>query len=135
MAFSIQSLLFIASLAATSTDAFVTPSGAALSSRTSTAVYAEAVETSNADFIVRAVEGGEDDPTVVDVAAYRNNMVNPQMMVERAQKKRDSLDTTKEAINGLKAGLLYVGPIIGIGSYVSTSGDNALTAALSNYGE
>ncbi|VEU38514.1 unnamed protein product [Pseudo-nitzschia multistriata] len=134
MAFSIQSLLFIASLAATSTDAFVTPSGAALSSRTSTAVYAEAVETSNADFIVRAVEGGEDDPTVVDVAAYRNNMVNPQMMVERAQKKRDSLDTTKEAINGLKAGLLYVGPIIGIGTYVSTSGDNALTAALSNYG-
>jgi len=124
-------LLALASLAATSSDAFVTPTRATLSKgTTTTSIFAE-VETK--DFIVKVVEGGEDDDTVVDVAAYRNNLVNPQMMVDRAQKKRDSLDTTKAAIDGVKIGLLYVGPVIGIGTYVSTTGDSALTDAITNY--
>lgn len=137
-------LLVIASLAATSSTshAFVTPSGATLSSTsksttTTTARNAEALggDVSSADFTVRVVEGGENDSKVVDVAAYRNNLINPQMMVDRAQKKRDSIDTTKAAFDGIKVGLLYVGPVIGIGTYFSTPGDGALSSALSNYGE
>lgn len=136
-------LLVIASLVATSSKshAFVTPSGATLSStskRTTTATTrnAEALggDASIADFKVRVVEGGENDSKVVDVAAYRNNLVNPQMMVDRAQKKRDSIDTTKAAFDGIKIGLLYVGPVIGLGTYFSTPGDGALNSALSNYG-
>ena len=131
--------LAIASLAAGTSHAFVTPSQIAISSSKSpfTPLQAAAVDDNNvgSGFIVRPVDGGEDDPTVVDIAAYRNNLVNPQMMVDRAQKKRDSIDTTKAAIDGLKVGLLYVGPIIGIGSYFAAEGQNALPHALENYGE
>lgn len=132
-------LLLIASALATSSRAFVTPPGSALPSlKTSSserAVSTADVDTNENDvgYKVRAVEGGEDDYTVVDVAAYRNNLVNPQMVVDRAQKKRDSIDTTKSAIDGLKVGLLYVGPIVGVGTYFSATGDNPLTEALSNY--
>jgi hypothetical protein len=73
------------------------------------------------------VGGGTDDPRVVDIATYRNGMVNPKMMVERAQAKRDAIDTTKAALDGLKIGLLYVGPAIGIGT-----GD--VSDAVANYG-
>jgi len=129
-------LALVSLFATSSSDAFVTPRGATLS----TALHAEALDTdvttksSSADFMVRAVEGGEDDSTVVDVAAYRNNLVSPQMVVDRARKKRDAIDTTKAAIDGLKVGLLYVGPIIGVGTYFTTTGDNPLNEALGNYG-
>jgi hypothetical protein len=138
-------LLVIAALVAASSHAFVTPPGATFSTLSNTpittkhtdaaaAVDGDDKSDSNVGFKVRYVEGGEDDSTVVDVAAYRNNLVNPQMVVDRAQKKRDSIDTTKAAIDGLKVGLLYVGPIIGVGSYFTATGDNALTSALTNYG-
>ena len=134
--------LLLVSLVAASTHAFVTPTGVTLSSSssstTTTTVYAATAagdDNSNSGYTVRVVEGGEDDPTVVDVAAYRNNLVNPQMVVNRAQKKRDSIDNTKAALDGLKIGLLYVGPIIGVGTYFSSNGDNAVTEALTNYGE
>lgn len=122
----------IASLVAVSSNGFVTPPGVAFT--TSSKSLSASADDGDKDFMVRFVEGGEDDSTVVDVAAYRNNLVNPQMMVDRAQKKRDSLDTTKAAIDGLKAGLLYVGPIIGVGTYFTATGDNAVTDALTNYG-
>lgn len=130
-------LLVIASLAAASSHAFVTPPGLTLSKTpiTKHASAADGEAISDVGFMVRQVEGGEDDSTVVDIAAYRNNLVNPQMMVDRAQKKRDSIDTTKAAIDGLKVGLLYVGPIIGVGSYFSATGDSALTDALTSYGK
>lgn len=131
-------LFAIASLAVASSHAFVTPPGLTFSSKisplTKHAEGADGKDESDRSFLVRVVEGGEGDSTVVDVAAYRNNLVNPQMMVDRAQKKRDAIDTTKAAIDGLKVGLLYVGPIIGVGTYFSASGDGALTSALSNYG-
>ena len=131
-------LLVIASLMAASSHAFVSPPGVAFSSSKSPITnHAEASvveDKSDVGYVVKVVEGGEDDSTVVDVAAYRNNLVNPQMMVDRAQKKRDAIDTSKAAIDGLKVGLLYVGPIIGIGTYFTATGDNALTSALTNYG-
>lgn len=127
-------LLVIAAVAVASSNAFVTP-GATLSKSRITTQHAATVEgETDVGYMVRVVEGGEDDPTVVDVAAYRNNLVNPQMMVDRAQKKRDAIDVNQAAIDGLKVGLAYVGPIIGIGTYFTTSGDNALTSALTNYG-
>lgn len=138
-----QLLLVIASLVAASSHAFVTPpTGVTFSSISNTAITKHAAkaldggddQSGDVSYTVRHVEGGEDDPTVVDVAAYRNQLVNPQMVVDRAQKKRDSIDTTKAAIDGLKVGLLYVGPIIGVGSYFTATGDNALTSALTNYG-
>ncbi len=78
------------------------------------------------------VEGGEGNSRVVDIATYRNNMVNPQMMVERAQAKRDAIDTTKAALDGLKIGLLYVGPVIAIGTYFGGTKD--ITETVTNYG-
>ncbi len=126
-------LLAIASLVVASSYAFVTPPG--VSKISPLTKHAESADgESNPGFLVRVVEGGEEDSTVVDVAAYRNNLVNPQMMVDRAQKKRDAIDTDKAAMDGLKIGLLYVGPIVGIGTYFTTTGDNALISALSNYG-
>ena len=131
-------LLAIASLVVASSHAFVTPPGATFSSSKSPLTkHAESTavdDKSDVGYVVRVVEGGELDPTVVDVAAYRNNLVNPKMMVDRAQKKRDAIDTTKAAIDGLKVGLLFVGPVIGIGTYFTTTGENALTSALTNYG-
>lgn len=141
--------LLIASILSASSRAFVTPPGVTFASPSSSSSSfpkpssselavsaADGIDQSKNDvgYKVRVVEGGEDDSTVVDVAAYRNNLVNPQMMVDRAQKKRDAVDTNKAAIDGLKVGLLYVGPIIGIGSYFSASGGNQLTEALTNYG-
>ena len=128
--------LVIVSLVAASTHAFVIPTtGVTLSSSSTTSTYATALDDNSISYKVNVVQGGEDDSTVVDVASYRNNLVNPQMMVDRAQKKRDSVDTTKSALNGLKIGLLYIGPIIGVGTYFSSTGDNQVTDALTNYGE
>ncbi len=81
-------------------------------------------------YAVEAVEGGEKDPRVLDVAAFRNGMVNPEMMVERAKNKRDSIDNTAAAVNGLKIGLLYVGPVIGLFTYLES---DDVSSALSNY--
>lgn len=115
----------------------MTPPGVTFSSSKSPiTIHAEAAvveDKSDVGYVVKAVEGGEGDSMVVDVAAFRNNLVNPQMMVDRAQKKRDAIDTSKAAIDGLKVGLLYVGPLIGIGTYFTATGDNALTSALTNY--
>lgn len=80
------------------------------------------------DFTVEVVEGEE---RVLDVASFRNGMTNPEMMVERAQAKRDAVDRKGAAIEGLKIGLLYVGPAIGLFTYFQTED---LTGALQNYG-
>lgn len=79
---------------------------------------------------VEVVVGGDDDPRVLDVAAFRNGLVNPEMMVERAKSKRNEIDTTSAALDGLKIGLLVVGPVIGGFTYVET---NDVTNALQNY--
>lgn len=80
--------------------------------------------------VVDVVTGGEDDPRVLDVAAFRNGMINPEMMVERAKSKRDAIDTTSDALKGLKIGLLYVGPLIGGFTYLES---NDVASALQNY--
>ncbi len=82
------------------------------------------------DYTVEVVKGGETDPRVLDVAAFRNGMVNPAMMVERAKSKRDAIDTTAAAVDGLKIGLVYVGPLIGLLTYLESKD---VTSALSNY--
>lgn len=81
-------------------------------------------------YAVEVLVGGEENPRVLDVAAFRNGMVNPEMMVERAKSKRDAVDTTAAALDGLKIGLAIVGPVIGGFTYVET---NDLTSALQNY--
>jgi hypothetical protein len=62
----------------------------------------------------------------------RNSLVNPEMMVERAQAKRDAVDTTKAAVDGLKIGLLIVGPVVAVGTYLDS---NDLLRAAANYGK
>ena len=54
------------------------------------------------------------------------------MMVERAQAKRDAIDTTKAAFDGLKIGLLYVGPVVGLGTFLETKDT---VQAATNYGK
>jgi hypothetical protein len=81
------------------------------------------------DTLVEVVEG---DDRVLDVASFRNGLVNPEMMVERAQAKRDAIDTKKEALDGLKIGLLYIGPVVAAGTYFESKD---LIQALTNYGK
>ena len=137
-------------VASSTTDAFVAPissssfpsllsdeSSSSSVGATSTAIAA-ATDSSldNIGYTVQVVDGGEDDARVVDVASYRNGIVSPQMMVDRAQKKRDGMDNNKAALDGLKIGLLYVGPVVAVGTYFSSSGsDTLIVDAIKNYGE
>ena len=143
-------LIFVAS---STTDAFVAPissssfpsllsaessSSSSSAGATSTAIAAATTDSSldNIGYTVQVVDGGEDDARVVDVASYRNGIVSPQMMVDRAQKKRDGMDNNKAALDGLKIGLLYVGPVVAVGTYFSSSGsDTLIVDAIKNYGE
>ena len=142
-------------VASSTTDAFVAPissssfsslSSAESSSSSSSSSSVGATSTAiaattdssldNIGYTVQVVDGGEDDARVVDVASYRNGIVSPQMMVDRAQKKRDGMDNNKAALDGLKIGLLYVGPVVAVGTYFSSSGsDTLIVDAIKNYGE
>ena len=86
----------------------------------------------HAETLKHAVEIVDGEDRVLDVASFRNGLVNPEMMVERAQAKRDAIDTTAAAVDGLKIGFLIVGPVAAAASYFN-SGDIG-TAAYS-YGE
>ena len=88
------------------------------------------VATQQAKHTIEVVHGGEDDPRVLDVASFRNNLKNPELMVARANEKRDAVDTTAAAVDGLKIGLLYVGPIIGGFTFMETQ---QVQEALQNY--
>ena len=141
-------------VASSTTDAFVAPissssfpsllSAESSSSSSSSSVGATSTTIAattdssldNIGYTVQVVDGGEDDARVVDVASYRNGIVSPQMMVDRAQKKRDGMDNNKAALDGLKIGLLYVGPVVAVGTYFSSSGsDTLIVDAIKNYGE
>ena len=137
-------------VASSTTDAFVAPissssfpsllsteSSSSSVGATSTTIAATTDSSlDNVGYTVQVVDGGEDDARVVDVASYRNGIVSPQMMVDRAQKKRDGMDNNKAALDGLKIGLLYVGPVVAVGTYFSSSGsDTLIVDAIKNYGE
>ena len=138
-------------VASSTTDAFVAPissssfpsllsaeSSSSSSVGATSTVIAATTDSSldNVGYTVQVVDGGEDDARVVDVASYRNGIVSPQMMVDRAQKKRDGMDNNKAALDGLKIGLLYVGPVVAVGTYFSSSGsDTLIVDAIKNYGE
>ena len=138
-------------VASSTTDAFVAPISSSsfpslLSAESSSSSSVGATSTTiaattdssldNVGYTVQVVDGGEDDARVVDVASYRNGIVSPQMMVDRAQKKRDGMDNNKAALDGLKIGLLYVGPVVAVGTYFSSSGsDTLIVDAIKNYGE
>lgn len=95
-----------------------------------TALKSATTTSSTSSITVEVVQGGEEDPRVLDVASFRNGIKNPEMMVARAKEKRDAIDTTSAALDGLKIGLLYVGPVIGGFTYLET---NNLPDALQNY--
>jgi hypothetical protein len=78
------------------------------------------------------VEIVSNEDRVLDVASFRNGLMNPELMVKKAQEKRDSLDTTKEAVEGLKMGLGIIGPIIALATYAET---RDLALAATNYGK
>jgi hypothetical protein len=114
-------------------------SAAAQSPSSSTTATSSSSSSSSSFYTVQRVVGGEDDPRVVDIATFRNDMTNPQAVVERAQEKRDNLDTTKVALDGLKVGLFQVGPAVALASYFSApetmTQDAAMMAAATNYGK
>ena len=49
------------------------------------------------------------DADVLNVAAFRNGLTNPKMMVENAKGKRSDVDNTGAALDGLKTGLVFIG--------------------------
>jgi len=129
-------LLLLIFLIVVSTRAFVTPEISLKGATTWPSATLLLATTSDAGYKVELVKGGEDDERVVDVASFRNNMMNPEMISEKAQRKRDSIDNKKSALEGMKTGLLIVGPAIGIATYMSSpSSDTAIADALTNYGE
>jgi hypothetical protein len=91
-----------------------------------------ALNVQSQQYVTEVVMGGEDDDRVLDVASFRNGVINPAMMVERAQAKRDAVDNTAAAVDGLKIGLLYIGPALGFFTYLETQ--DPIQAA-QNYGE
>eukprot|EP00529_Nitzschia_sp_RCC80_P021376 CAMPEP_0113465336 /NCGR_PEP_ID=MMETSP0014_2-20120614/13683_1 /TAXON_ID=2857 /ORGANISM="Nitzschia sp." /LENGTH=390 /DNA_ID=CAMNT_0000357483 /DNA_START=219 /DNA_END=1391 /DNA_ORIENTATION=+ /assembly_acc=CAM_ASM_000159 len=147
-----QTASFATSLYAADTDTD-TDTETAAPPRPSKSSSSSSSSSSNFPYTVEIVTGG--DPTqnkgtpqqyqrVIDIAAYRNSLTNPQMMVERAQEKRDAIDPTKSALEGIKIGLLYVGPLIAALTYLGGTGsplpggeamtDEALiTKTLTNY--
>ena len=129
---------FVAPISSSSFPSLLSAESSSSAGATSTAIAAATTDSSldNIGYTVQVVDGGEDDARVVDVASYRNGIVSPQMMVDRAQKKRDGMDNNKAALDGLKIGLLYVGPVVAVGTYFSSSGsDTSIVDAIKNYGE
>ena len=129
---------FVAPISSSSFPSLLSAESSSSAGATSTAIAAATTDSSldNIGYTVQVVDGGEDDARVVDVASYRNGIVSPQMMVDRAQKKRDGMDNNKAALDGLKIGLLYVGPVVAVGTYFSSSGsDTLIVDAIKNYGE
>ena len=104
-----------------------------------TDITATSSTASTVSYSVEVMTGGEQDPRVVDVATFRNRLRNPQMMVERAQQKREAIDPTSAALDGLKIGCVYLGPLIAAGTYFTTNTESgsaaALTNAVTNYGK
>lgn len=72
----------------------------------------------------------ETDEDVVAVATFRNQLTTPKMMVEAAKKKLGTKDNTAEALNGLKTGLLIIGPPIALYQYWETK---SISAAVEIY--
>lgn len=66
------------------------------------------------------VEVVKTEDRFVDVAAFRNGLVNPEMMMQQQQEKRDAIDKTKAALDGLKIGLLYIGPPVALIQWFGT---------------
>ena len=139
MARSLSFLFVLASLAIFAlldgVDSFTTTAStrsarSSLSSLYSTAATETANTNQNQNIIVEVVEGGEDCDRVLDVATFRNAMKNPQMMMENAQAKRDAIDNTKAALDGLKIGLGLVGPAIAAFTYAET---NDITQTATSY--
>lgn len=72
------------------------------------------------------------DDRVLDVASFRNNLTNPQLMIDRQQAKRNAIDATPAALQGLKIGLLYIGPPLGLLQWQATG---SIQEGLTTYGE
>ena len=81
---------------------------------------------------------------VIDIATYRNSLTSPDMMVSKAQTKRDSIDPVQSALDGIKIGLVYVGPVIagltyfggGTGAGAGTGSDvdaDLISKTITNY--
>ena len=91
--------------------------------------FSLASSTTATEFDIEIVKG---EDRVLDVAAFRNGMTNPEMMVEKAKAKREAIDTKTDALKGLGIGLGIVGPVIGGATFFQT---NDLAQAATNYGE
>lgn len=54
---------------------------------------------------------------VLDLASFRNDLTNPEMMVENAGLKSAGVDNTAAALDGLKIGLVYIGVPLALYTY------------------
>jgi hypothetical protein len=125
----LPTFLMVASIVLENADAFVPRS---LPHHTRRTMNLAATTTTTTTTTAFGVEIVSNEDRVLDVASFRNGLINPELMVKKAQHKRDSLDTTKEAMEGLKMGLGIVGPIIAVATYAQT---RDLTLAATNYGK
>lgn len=63
------------------------------------------------------------DQDIVDLASFRNDLTNPEMMVENAGLKSAGVDNTESAIEGLKIGFLYIGVPLAVAEYFNSGQD------------
>lgn len=74
------------------------------------------------DSIQVVVVQGHEDPLrrVVDVAAFRHNLINPEMMVQAAQAKRDAWDVSRDILEAVVIGYAMAGPFGAVLEYSQT---------------
>mmetsp|Transcript_11305 Transcript_11305/g.16609 ORF Transcript_11305/g.16609 Transcript_11305/m.16609 type:complete len:292 (+) Transcript_11305:61-936(+) len=79
-----------------------------------------ATEASATTFPVKRIVTDQD---IVDLASFRNDLTNPEMMVENSGLKSAGVDNTESAIKGLKIGFLYIGVPLAVGEYFNSGQD------------
>jgi hypothetical protein len=78
------------------------------------ALHAATTDTKTTTHPIKRVVSEQD---VIDLASFRNDLTNPEMMVENAGLKSAGVDNTESALSGLKIGLIYVGVPLALYTY------------------
>jgi len=109
-------------------DAFTTTTLSSSSSITSSSSPLQSplfssTTTTTTESVSYPVKQIETDQDIIDLASFRNDLTNPEMMVENAGLKSAGVDNTESAIKGLTIGFVYIGIPLAINEYISSGQD------------
>jgi len=86
-------------------------------SSSSSKLYASTTEIT---YPVKQIQTEQD---IIDLASFRNDLTNPEMMVENAGLKSAGVDNTESAIKGLTIGFVYIGIPLAVIEYFNSGQD------------